>query len=98
MLAGALPHTITRFLIHDIGKSISVNFTNVPGPLEPFSILGKEVDYNFFAANAAGQCAVTFGCYTYRNTIVLTCTIDSCIGTNVGELLELFAEEARDFS
>jgi hypothetical protein len=98
VVAGILPHTLTRWLLHDIAKTISVNFTNVPGPRGGISILGKKCDYFYFAANGAGKCAITFGCFTYNNTIVYTATVDKAVADDAGEVLSLFAEEANNFS
>ena len=32
LVAGVLPHSIAKHIVVDVSKTISANFTNVPGP------------------------------------------------------------------
>lgn len=93
LLAGIMPHTLARHVIRDVGKTISVNFTNVPGSRNLILQGCMPCNQMAFVANSAGSIGITLGAYSYNDTLTLINCQDSSITDDPSEFLKIWEEE-----
>ena len=93
LIAGVLPHSIAKHLIRDVSKTISANFTNVPGPRQMIKQSGCNCRQISFMANSSGKICLTLGAYSHRDTLTRIKVVDSAVTDDPGEFLQIWGEE-----
>ncbi|KAJ7315265.1 hypothetical protein OS493_038839 [Desmophyllum pertusum] len=92
-IVGRLPDFIGRFVAFAFSPHCSLILSNVPGPLTPFQIGGKEVMTAIAWPPLIGDTGMSIAMFSYAGTLRMSVLSDKAVLANPGKLTEKFIEE-----
>ncbi|KAJ7378466.1 hypothetical protein OS493_023001 [Desmophyllum pertusum] len=88
-----MPDFIGRLIEFSVIRHSSMILSNVPGPLTPFEIGGKEVVTAIAWPPLVGDTGLSIAVFSYAGTLRMSVLSDKAILPNPGKLTEKFIEE-----
>ena len=96
-LAAIAPKSFSLILSNIVTDKSSCIFTSVPGPLQPITMFGYEIQDLFFFVNSPGLVAILINVFTYHDKLSVCCIADDSTGLKtkefIGELEKLITNE-----
>ena len=92
-IVGRLPDFIGRFSSFSLNRHCSLILSNVPGPLTPFEIGGKEVVTAIAWPPLVSDTGMSIAVFSYAGTLRMSVLSDKAVLANPGKLTEKFIEE-----
>jgi len=95
-VVGRLPDFIGRFSSFSLNKHCSLILSNVPGPLSPFEINGKEVVTAIAWPPLVSDTGMSIAVFSYAGTLRMSVLSDKAVLANPAKLTEKFIEEFEE--
>jgi len=95
-IVGRLPDFIGRFSSFSLNRHASLILSNVPGPLTPFEIGGKEVVIAIPWPPLVSDTGMSITVFSYAGTLRMSVLSDKAVLANPGKLTEMFIEEFEE--
>ena len=92
-IVGRLPESIGRFSSFSLKRHCSLILSNVPGPLTPFEINGKEVVTAIAWPPLISDTGVAIAVFSYAGALRMSVLCDKAVLSNPTKLTEKFVEE-----
>lgn len=92
-IVGRLPDFIGRFSSFSLNKHCSLILSNVPGPLTPFQINGKEVVTAIAWPPLVSDTGMSIAVFSYAGTLRMSVLSDKAVLAKPGKLTEMFTQE-----
>ena len=95
-VVGRLPDVIGRFSSFSLNRHASLILSNVPGPLTPFEIGGKEVVTAIAWPPLVSDTSMSITVFSYAGTLRMSVLSDKAVLVNPSKLTEKFIEEFEE--
>ena len=95
-IVGRLPEFIGRFSSFSLNRHCSLILSNVPGPLSPFEINGKEVVTAIAWPPLISDTGMAVTVFSYAGTLRMNVLSDKAVLSNPAKLTEKFVEEFEE--
>lgn len=95
-VVGRLPDFIGRFSSFSLNRHCSLILSNVPGPLSPFEIGGKEVATAIAWPPLVSDTSMSISVFSYAGTLRMSVLSDKAVLANPSKLTETFIEEFEE--
>lgn len=95
-IIGRLPDFIGRFSSFSLKRHCSLILSNVPGPLTPFEIGGKEVKTAIAWPPLVSDTGMSIAVFSYAGTLRMGVLSDKAVLADPGKLAENFIEEFEE--
>lgn len=95
-VVGRLPEFIGRFSSFSLNRHASLILSNVPGPLTPFEIGGKEVVVAMAWPPLVSDTSMSITVFSYAGTLRMSVLSDKAVLANPSKLTEYFTEEFEE--
>ena len=95
-IVGRLPESIGRFSSFSLKKHCSLILSNVPGPLKPFQINGKEVVTAIAWPPLVSDTGMAIAVFSYAGSLRMSVLCDKAVLSNPTKLTETFVEEFEE--